>query len=82
MISDTKPERTSKSVCASHKCMHMILICWIGCMWCGQTWFFFSSKFRFIVRDFQYNEEEMKADKEEMNRLSTDKKKQFVCDVP
>uniref|UniRef100_A0AAY4CVJ1 V-type proton ATPase subunit C n=1 Tax=Denticeps clupeoides TaxID=299321 RepID=A0AAY4CVJ1_9TELE len=31
----------------------------------------------FIVRDFQYNEEEMKADKEEMNRLSTDKKKQF-----
>lgn len=43
---------------------------------------FFSSKFRFIVRDFQYNEEEMKADKEEMNRLSTDKKKQFVCGVP
>ncbi|ELR53809.1 V-type proton ATPase subunit C 1 [Bos mutus] len=33
---------------------------------------------KFIVRDFQYNEEEMKADKEEMNRLSTDKKKQFV----
>ncbi|KAK7820152.1 hypothetical protein U0070_003563 [Myodes glareolus] len=32
---------------------------------------------KFIVRDFQYNEEEMKADKEEMNRLSTDKKKQF-----
>ncbi|XP_064409921.1 V-type proton ATPase subunit C 1-A isoform X2 [Latimeria chalumnae] len=32
---------------------------------------------RFIVRDFQYNEEEMKADKEEMNRLCTDKKKQF-----
>lgn len=31
-----------------------------------------------MVRDFQYNEEEMKADKEEMNRLSTDKKKQFV----
>lgn len=38
----------------------------------------FPPKFRFIVRDFQYNEEEMKADKEEMNRLSTDKKKQFV----
>lgn len=36
---------------------------------------------RFIVRDFQYNEEEMKADKEEMTRLSTDKKKQFVCDL-
>ncbi|XP_051520462.1 V-type proton ATPase subunit C 1-A-like isoform X2 [Myxocyprinus asiaticus] len=33
---------------------------------------------KFIVRDFQYNEEEMKADKEEMTRLSTDKKKQFV----
>ncbi|MGH0171988.1 UNVERIFIED_CONTAM: hypothetical protein FKN15_062528 [Acipenser sinensis] len=31
----------------------------------------------FTVRDFQYNEEEMKADKEEMTRLSTDKKKQF-----
>ncbi|TRY88591.1 hypothetical protein DNTS_029994 [Danionella cerebrum] len=34
---------------------------------------------KFTVRDFQYNEEEMKADKEEMTRLSTDKKKQFVC---
>uniref|UniRef100_A0A7N8XS14 V-type proton ATPase subunit C n=1 Tax=Mastacembelus armatus TaxID=205130 RepID=A0A7N8XS14_9TELE len=33
---------------------------------------------KFIVRDFQYNEEEMKADKEEMTRLCTDKKKQFV----
>ncbi|XP_073488936.1 V-type proton ATPase subunit C 1-like [Aquarana catesbeiana] len=32
---------------------------------------------KFVVRDFQYNEEEMKADKEEMNRLSIDKKKQF-----
>ncbi|XP_051948934.1 V-type proton ATPase subunit C 1-A-like isoform X1 [Xyrauchen texanus] len=32
---------------------------------------------KFTVREFQYNEEEMKADKEEMNRLSTDKKKQF-----
>lgn len=32
------------------------------------------------MRDFQYNEEEMKADKEEMTRLSTDKKKQFVSD--
>uniref|UniRef100_A0AAR2KLJ5 V-type proton ATPase subunit C n=1 Tax=Pygocentrus nattereri TaxID=42514 RepID=A0AAR2KLJ5_PYGNA len=29
---------------------------------------------KFVVRDFQYNEEEMKADKEEMTRLSTDKK--------
>uniref|UniRef100_A0A8C2H4R0 V-type proton ATPase subunit C n=1 Tax=Cyprinus carpio TaxID=7962 RepID=A0A8C2H4R0_CYPCA len=34
---------------------------------------------KFMLRDFQYNEEEMKADKEEMTRLSTDKKKQFVC---
>ncbi|XP_077052350.1 V-type proton ATPase subunit C 1-B [Siphateles boraxobius] len=32
---------------------------------------------KFVVRDFQYNEEEMKADKEELTRLSTDKKKQF-----
>uniref|UniRef100_A0A9R1SLA8 V-type proton ATPase subunit C n=2 Tax=Cyprinus carpio TaxID=7962 RepID=A0A9R1SLA8_CYPCA len=32
---------------------------------------------KFMLRDFQYNEEEMKADKEEMTRLSTDKKKQF-----
>lgn len=36
---------------------------------------------RFTVRDFQYNEEEMKADKEEMTRLSTDKKKQFVSSI-
>ncbi|TSK28194.1 V-type proton ATPase subunit C 1-A [Bagarius yarrelli] len=33
---------------------------------------------KFIVRDFQYNEIELNADKEEMTRLSTDKKKQFV----
>ncbi|KAM9434897.1 V-type proton ATPase subunit C 1-B [Clarias gariepinus] len=32
---------------------------------------------KFVVRDFQYNEDELKADKEEMTRLSTDKKKQF-----
>ncbi|XP_065148955.1 V-type proton ATPase subunit C 1-B [Paramisgurnus dabryanus] len=32
---------------------------------------------KFVVRDFQYNEEELKADKEQMTRLSTDKKKQF-----
>ena len=37
--------------------------------------------YRFTVRDFQYNEEEMKADKEEMTRLSTDKKKQFVSET-
>uniref|UniRef100_A0AAY3ZWJ4 V-type proton ATPase subunit C n=1 Tax=Denticeps clupeoides TaxID=299321 RepID=A0AAY3ZWJ4_9TELE len=33
---------------------------------------------KFLVRDFQYNEEEMKADKEEMTRLSTDKKKHSI----
>ncbi|XP_026797985.2 V-type proton ATPase subunit C 1-B [Pangasianodon hypophthalmus] len=32
---------------------------------------------KFVVRDFQYNEDELKANKEEMTRLSTDKKKQF-----
>ncbi|KAK1804971.1 hypothetical protein P4O66_019339 [Electrophorus voltai] len=32
---------------------------------------------RFIVRDFQYNEEKLKADKEEITQLSTDKKKQL-----
>uniref|UniRef100_A0A4W4G0Y6 V-type proton ATPase subunit C n=1 Tax=Electrophorus electricus TaxID=8005 RepID=A0A4W4G0Y6_ELEEL len=31
----------------------------------------------FIVRDFQYNEEKLKADKEEITQLSTDKKKQL-----
>lgn len=46
-----------------------------GGSWPDVTNFFF----RFMVRDFQYNEEEMKADKEELTRLSTDKKKQFVC---
>uniref|UniRef100_A0A3P8XI96 V-type proton ATPase subunit C n=1 Tax=Esox lucius TaxID=8010 RepID=A0A3P8XI96_ESOLU len=37
---------------------------------------------KFTVRDFQYNEQEMNADKEEMTRLSTDKKKQFVSHMP
>ncbi|CAM9650526.1 unnamed protein product [Lampetra planeri] len=32
---------------------------------------------KFMVREFQYNEEALKADKEEINRLITDKKKQF-----
>uniref|UniRef100_A0A668A5T6 V-type proton ATPase subunit C n=1 Tax=Myripristis murdjan TaxID=586833 RepID=A0A668A5T6_9TELE len=36
---------------------------------------------KFTVRDFQYNEEEMKADKEEMTRLSTDKKNYGRADV-
>ena len=40
--------------------------------------FFYLVVSRFTMRDFQYNEEELKADKEEMTRLSTDKKKQFV----
>lgn len=73
MTSDTKPGKTSKII------IFYFLICQITYTWCGQFWFFFPPQFRFIVRDFQYNEEEMKADKEEMNRLSTDKKKQFVC---
>lgn len=36
---------------------------------------------KFIVRDFTYNEEELAAGKNEMTKLVTDKKKQFVCDV-
>lgn len=34
---------------------------------------------RFIVRDFTYNEEELAAGKNEITKLVTDKKKQFVC---
>ena len=48
-----------------------VSVCWLPALCCV-------SLPRFTVRDFQYNEEEMKADKEEMTRLSTDKKKQFV----
>jgi len=33
---------------------------------------------KFIVRDFVYNEEELAAGKNEMTKLMTDKKKQFV----
>lgn len=33
---------------------------------------------KFIVRDFVYNEEEMAAGKNEITKLVTDKKKQFV----
>ena len=33
---------------------------------------------RFIVRDFVYNEEEMLAGKNEISKLASDKKKQFV----
>lgn len=34
---------------------------------------------KFVVRDFVYNEEELAAGKNEMTKLVTDKKKQFVC---
>lgn len=74
MTSDTKPGKTSKIIIFF--CL-FFLTCSVTYTRCGQ--FCFPPTFRFIVRDFQYNEEEMKADKEEMNRLSTDKKKQFVC---
>lgn len=62
-------------LCVSIMCLHVALFqvctctltadCCVSCP-------------RFTVRDFQYNEEELKADKEEMTRLCTDKKKQFV----
>ena len=86
MISDTKPEKTSKSICLIclmyiQRCIYIYFKC-VGLAIYGVDKFGFSSIFRFIVRDFQYNEEEMKADKEEMTRLSTDKKKQFVRVLP
>jgi len=34
---------------------------------------------RFIVRDFVYSEEEVLAGKNELSKLESDKKKQFVC---
>lgn len=42
--------------------------------WMLQQWFC-----RFTVRDFVYNEDDLKAGKEEIVKLATDKKKQFVC---
>ena len=36
---------------------------------------------KFMVRDFVYNEEELKQGKEEISKLSSDKKKQFVSGV-
>ena len=33
---------------------------------------------RFVVRDFVYNEEELSAGKNEITKLASDKKKQFV----
>lgn len=33
---------------------------------------------KFVVRDFTYNEEELAAGKNEITKLVTDKKKQFV----
>lgn len=35
---------------------------------------------KFVVRDFVYNEEELAAGKNEITKLVTDKKKQFVSD--
>lgn len=34
---------------------------------------------KFVVRDFTYNEEVLAAGKNEITKLVTDKKKQFVC---
>lgn len=37
---------------------------------------------KFVVRDFTYNEEELAAGKNEITKLVTDKKKQFVsCSI-
>lgn len=36
---------------------------------------------KFVVRDFTYNEEELAAGKNEITKLVTDKKKQFVSDA-
>lgn len=35
---------------------------------------------KFVVRDFTYNEEELAAGKNEITKLVTDKKKQFVSE--
>lgn len=37
---------------------------------------------KFVVRDFTYNEEELAAGKNEITKLVTDKKKQFVSAHP
>lgn len=83
MTSNTKPERTSKScytklthaVIAQERHTQGVTVL----RWTNEADFCpLHCISRFIVRDFLYNEEEMKADKEEMTRLSTDKKKQFV----
>ena len=42
------------------------------------TVFFFKILTRFIVREFTYNEEELNAGKNELNKLAADKKKQYV----
>jgi len=36
--------------------------------------------FRFLVRDFVYDEKELAAGKNEISKLESTKKKQFVCD--
>ena len=38
----------------------------------------FNFCFRFVVRDFVYDEEELAASKNEISRLTSDKKKLFV----
>lgn len=57
--------------------VHVCVLLFVCTLW-STLFALFVSWLRFTVRDFYYNEEEMKADKEEMTRLSTDKKKQFV----
>lgn len=42
---------------------------------------FFYSYYRFIVREFTYNEVELAAGKNEISKLVTDKKKQFVSNI-
>lgn len=41
----------------------------------------FFSYYRFIVREFTYNEVELAAGKNEISKLVTDKKKQFVSNT-
>jgi len=50
-----------------YDCYFCIVVNW-ECFFC-----------RFIVRDFVYSEEEVLAGKNELSKLESDKKKQFVC---
>lgn len=38
----------------------------------------FASGLRFIVREFYFDEKELKCEKEEMKKLASDKKQQYV----